>query len=88
MQISDTELKKVIATGSLRITEPVEEQEWTLPESDKALVAAVTQDVMAMPDREDRLEELRKKIASGTYRPTGEEIADAMMRRAIADRVR
>ncbi len=88
MQISDTELKKVIATGSLRIAEPIEEQEWTLPESDKPLVAAVTREVIDMPDREDRVEELRKKIAAGTYRPTGEEIADAMMRRAIVDRVR
>lgn len=88
MQISDTELKKVIATGSLRITEPVEEQEWTLPEGDKPLVRALTQEILEMPDRDNRVEEIRQKMEAGTWNPSADEIAEAMMRRAVADRIR
>lgn len=88
MQISNTELKKVMATGSLRITEPLEEKEWTLPESDQGLVKALTAEILEMPDREDRISEIRQKIEAGTWNPTSDEIADAMIRRSIADRIR
>lgn len=49
----------------------------------KELVAAVR----AMPDREDRIAELKARIESGEYKPAADEIADAMIRRAIADRI-
>ena len=32
--------------------------------------------------------ELKAKIEAGEYNPTGDEIADAMIRRSIADRIR
>ena len=40
-----------------------------------------------MPDvREDRVAELKRQIENGTYHVSSEEIADSMMRRALADR--
>jgi len=43
--------------------------------------------VLDMPDREAMISELKARIEAGTYNPTGDEIADAMMRRAVADRL-
>ncbi|MGC8668264.1 MAG: flagellar biosynthesis anti-sigma factor FlgM [Chthonomonadales bacterium] len=41
------------------------------------------------PDaREELVAELKAKIDSGTYNVTGEDIADLMVRRAYADRIR
>jgi anti-sigma28 factor (negative regulator of flagellin synthesis) len=56
--------------------------------SDVELIRRVTQEVVHMPDREDRIAELRAQIEAGEYNPTGDDIADAMIRRAIADRIR
>ncbi len=55
---------------------------------DADLIRQVVADVMKMPDREDRIAELKARIEAGTYNPSGDDIADAMIRRAIADRVR
>ena len=44
-------------------------------------------DVNAMDDREDRIADLKARIESGSYNPAGADIADAMIRRAIADRM-
>lgn len=88
MQISDRELQKVMQLGSIRLTEPVEEEIVSPRETDGPLIKALVQEVMEMPDREDRIEELRAKIQAGTYNPAGDEIADAMWRRAQVDRIR
>lgn len=88
MQISDSELKKVMSLGSLRLAEPIEETEVSPRPTDGPLIKALTAEVIAMPDREDRLTELRAKIEAGTYKPDAADIADAMVRRSIADRVR
>ncbi|MBI1757120.1 MAG: flagellar biosynthesis anti-sigma factor FlgM [Fimbriimonas ginsengisoli] len=57
-------------------------------EADKPLIKRVTKDVENMPDREEMVAELKAKVESGEYNPTGDEIADAMIRRNIADHVR
>ena len=41
-----------------------------------------------MPDREEYIAELKAKIDAGQYNPTSDDIADAMIRRNIADRIR
>ncbi len=53
---------------------------------DKELIEATVQKIEAAPDREDRIADLKARIAAGEYQVTGEEIADAMIRRAAADR--
>ena len=43
----------------------------------------------SVPDvREDLVEDIRKRIESGEYKVSGEDIADMMMRRRAADRLR
>ena len=59
-------------------------------------VATRSEEVQAIKDaiarepeiREDMVNELRARIESGAYKPTSEEIADLMIRRAYADSVR
>jgi anti-sigma28 factor (negative regulator of flagellin synthesis) len=55
--------------------------------ADQEMIKQVVADVIAMPDREDRIAELKAKIESGTYSVSAEQIVDAMARRAIADRI-
>jgi len=88
MRISDNEVKKLLSTPTE--AEPVVEfgEEVYDPSTDKDLIAQVKADVMAMPDREAMIADLKARIEAGTYNPSGDEIADTMIRRAIADRIR
>jgi anti-sigma28 factor (negative regulator of flagellin synthesis) len=90
MRISDEQVKKVLSQQAL-VTE-IQDMDLEMEPSPKAtdgpLIKQVTQEVINMPDREDRIAEVKAMIESGNYNPTGDEIADAMIRRAIADRVR
>lgn len=54
---------------------------------DADLIAKVTAIVNAAPDREEMISDLKERIESGNYNPTGDEIIDTMIRRAIADRI-
>ncbi len=88
MRISDTEVKKVL-DGSYSVVAEIDElAEARKRAEDEQLVHQVTADVVAMPDREEMIAELQAKIASGEYNPSGDDIADAMIRRSIADRIR
>ncbi|HCE00871.1 MAG TPA: hypothetical protein DER07_07485 [Armatimonadetes bacterium] len=98
MRISDEQVKKVLASAKEarssesaeayyhpvigQISKPVAKEE------DVELVRELTEKVKQMPDREDLIADLRARIAAGQYNPSGEEIAEAMIRRAIADRIR
>jgi anti-sigma28 factor (negative regulator of flagellin synthesis) len=83
MRISDAEVKKLMSGHVVAQEEVVEESE-----RDHELIAQLTSEVMAMGDREEMIADLKARIESGTYNPTGDEIADTMIRRAIADRIR
>lgn len=89
MRISDTEVKKILS-GSDPLVQEIEEisLEGARNGRDKDLIDQVVADVVAMPDRDDVVAELKARIEAGQYNPTGDEIAEAMIRRAIADRVR
>lgn len=54
---------------------------------DADLIAEVTAKVNAAPDREEMIADLKARIEAGTYNPTGDEITETMIRRAIADRI-
>jgi negative regulator of flagellin synthesis FlgM len=58
--------------------------------SDRAQeVRRVTRQVNELPDvREDRVQALKAQIEAGTYKVSGEDIADLIIRRAFADGVR
>ncbi|MEN6371306.1 MAG: flagellar biosynthesis anti-sigma factor FlgM [Armatimonadota bacterium] len=51
---------------------------------------AVAQEALKdIPDvREDIVADLKKRIANGEYKVSGEDVADMMMRRRAADRIR
>jgi hypothetical protein len=88
MQISDAQVKMVREMLANEIQEmdlPLEA--YPRPE-DADLIKQTVQSVHNMPDREDRIAELKAKIEAGQYKPTGDEIADAMIRRATADRLK
>lgn len=91
MQISDKEVKKILEHREDLVRE-IESLSEGLDdpryEIDPEMVARLTQEIVAMPDREDRIAELKREIEAGTYRPTAEQIVEAMIRRTIADRVR
>lgn len=86
MQISDNEVKKILEQGSLAQQIDLVGKARQHAE-DAELVARVADDVKAMDDREDRVADLKARYESGNYNPSGAEIADAMIRRAIADRI-
>ena len=89
MRISDAEVKKIInAPGQTIVQAIVEVGEEHVRQQDQQMVHALSKEVLHMPDRDEMVEELRAQVASGQYNPTGEEIVDAMLRRAIADNVR
>jgi anti-sigma28 factor (negative regulator of flagellin synthesis) len=86
MQISDNEIKKILGSRNI-VAAIVEIDDHRLKTDDQELIEDVTRQVIQMPDRTDRIEELKAKISSGTYNVTGEEIAESMIKRSIADRI-
>ncbi len=93
MQISDAQVKMVKEQLAKRAL-VAEIQQMDLPlesyprPEDVDMVNDIVDKIALMPDRQDRVDELKAKIASGTYNPSGDEIADSMIRRAIADQIR
>ena len=93
MQISDEQVRlvqRLLAKGQL--VDEIQDMDLPLdsyprPE-DAELIKAVVEHIQKLPDREDRIAELKARIDAGTYNPSGDEIADAMIRRAIADQMR
>lgn len=86
MRISDTEVRKVIS--GVKAVAEIDPIGTTPTDEDRALVESVTRDVLAMSDREDRIAEVKAMLEAGTYNPSGDEIAESMVRRRIADKVR
>ncbi|MCC7435884.1 MAG: flagellar biosynthesis anti-sigma factor FlgM [Methanoregulaceae archaeon] len=92
MQISDAQVKMVrellVQRGLIREIQDMDLNPASYPRPEDAeLVRQVVQEVLNMPDREDRIAELKARVDAGTYNPSGDDIADAMIRRAIADRM-
>jgi negative regulator of flagellin synthesis FlgM len=91
MQISDKEVQKLLRSHEdlvreiESIADGIDDPQF---EIDPKVVAELAQKVIAMPDREDRIAQLKAEIEKGTYRPSAEQIVEAMIRRAIADRPR
>jgi len=96
MRISDNEVKKILSqaaeagavpTHALLVEEIKEIGAEAERRADAELVKQVVQDVIHTPDRSDMISDLRARIEAGTYNPSGDDIADAMIRRSIADRI-
>jgi negative regulator of flagellin synthesis FlgM len=85
MKLSTEQLAKVNELGGKLSETAVDNAVIRLMDAD--LIKQVTQDINAMPDREDLVAELKAKIDAGTYQATSDDIVVAMARRAIADRL-
>lgn len=97
MRISDNEVKKILSqtadagatpTHTLLVEEIKEIGAEAERRADAEIVKQVVQDVIQTPDREDMISDLRARIEAGTYNPSGDDIAEAMIRRSIADRIK
>jgi anti-sigma28 factor (negative regulator of flagellin synthesis) len=89
MRISDNEVKKILSREHPSLVEEIVQiGEQSDREADEKLAKQVTSDVLSMGDREDVIADLKARIEAGTYNPSGDEIADIMIRRSIADRIR
>lgn len=88
MQISDKELKKVIQAGGFALIESDHGFVSSPREGDEPMIKALVHKIIDMPDREDRIAELKARIEAGEYQVSGAEIADTMIRRAIADKIK
>ncbi len=88
MKISTEQLKKVASLGGSVTPDSALVDAAVIKLTDKALIQKITEQVADMPDRDAMVAELKARIEAGTYNPSGDEIADSMIRRAIADRVR
>lgn len=101
MQISALEVARLLAAEKAKLAKPGAAElefkkitpdslpETTTQEPDAAEVARVVKMVNEMPDvREDIVMELKERIEKGEYTVTGEEIAEMMIRRMRADRIR
>jgi anti-sigma28 factor (negative regulator of flagellin synthesis) len=85
MRISDIEVNKIL-NGEYALVDF--ETSIQTRDKDADLIKQVTAEVIAMPERDELIAELKARIQSGSYNPTGDEIADAMIRRSIADRIK
>jgi hypothetical protein len=55
--------------------------EWEMSEADLGLHRRVVEQVLNMPDRDDLIEELSRRINEGEYEPRGVEIVQMILRR-------
>lgn len=88
MKISNDQLKKVAEAGGSITPDAAQVDAAVIKLTDKALIQELTHKVADMPDREDMIADLKARIEAGEYNVTGEEIADAMVRRSIADKIK
>lgn len=86
MLVSNAEVKQSLASSPTPTQNQVDAAMIKVLDAD--LVREAVAMVNELPDRDDRVAEVKAAIAAGTYQRTGEEIAVAMAKRALADRVR
>lgn len=55
--------------------------EWEMSEADLALHRRVVEQVLNLPDRDELVEQLARRIGAGDYEPRGVEIAQMILRR-------
>ncbi len=87
MKISDEQIRHILDERLAAELEVIE-AEASPKLTDGPMLERVTAKVLEMGDREDMISELKARIEAGEYNPSGDEIADRMIRRAIADRLR
>ena len=88
MKVSNEQIASVLAHGGTVTPDSAVVDAAMIRITDRDLIEAVVEKVKQMPDREERIAELKAQIEAGTYNPSSDDIADTMVRRAIADKIR
>ncbi len=88
MKISDSQIQAVLTSGGKITPDAVMVETTVVRLVDAELIEQTAKDVLAMPDREEMIASLKARIEAGEYNPSGQEIADSMVRRMLADRIR
>ncbi len=88
MKISAEQLKKVAESGDAVTDEKALVDEAVIRLTDKDLIQEIARKVADMPDRDEMVASIKARIESGEYDVSGDDVADAMIRRAIADKVK
>lgn len=86
MKISNAQIEAVLA-ATKEATSESDVDTAVLRLVDHDLIQQTVENVKNMPDREDMIASLKARIEANEYNPSGEDIADAMIRRSIADRL-
>jgi len=88
VKISTEQLEAVIASKGnvMPASEVVDTAVIRLVDQD--LIKQTVENINQMPDREEVIASLKARIESGEYNPTSDDIADAMVRRTLADKMR
>lgn len=84
MKISKEQLTKLIAASG-QLDERAKADAALIKLIDAGVIKQVTREIAEMPDRDAMIAELKRRIESGEYNPSGDEIAEAMLRRAVVD---
>lgn len=88
MKISTEQLQKVAEAGGNITPDSALVDAAVIKLTDKALIQEITHKVADMPDREEMVASIKARIEAGEYNLSGEDIADAMIRRELADRIK
>ncbi|CUU05012.1 MAG: flagellar biosynthesis anti-sigma factor FlgM [Fimbriimonadales bacterium] len=94
MQITFEEVRRAVKAYRAAVQAPIPKEHvpepvQTSPEADQQLARELARQLVQMPDvREERVNEVKAKLASGTYRVSSEMVAGAIIRRALADKIR
>lgn len=70
------------------VVDPVKVDDAVMRLVEGDIIREMTAKVKEMPDRDDLVRSIKAEVEAGTYHRSGEEIAVAMGRRALADRIR
>ncbi len=87
MKISTEQVKKVLSAAAHPAPDMKSVDKTVIKLMDAELIAKLTLEVEKMGDREEMVAALKARIEAGEYQPTGDDIADAMIRRAVADSI-
>ncbi len=88
MKISTSQLEAVLTSGGQITPNAAQVDSAVIKLVDADMIQDTTKQVLAMPDREEMIAVLKDRIEKGEYNPSGEDIADAMVRRMLADRIK
>jgi len=88
VKISTSQLEAVLTSGGQITPNAAQVDSAVIKLVDADMIQDTTKQVLAMPDREEMIAVLKDRIEKGEYNPSGEDIADAMVRRMLADRIK